>query len=169
MKTLIAKWNIQKIYHFTDKSNLKSIKTHGLLSLEEIDKMNIAVSKYGGNDWSHEADKQKGLDKYIHLSFRDNHPMLYTKVKSGEIKDPYILEICPSMMIVEGVLFTDDVSNKSGIVPFNSTFFEIKLDCNILFEHTDWRDETIQQRLKKAEKSEILIPNHIPINKILNI
>lgn len=168
MKDIIRLWNIKKIYHFTDASNLESIMKYGLLSLEEIEQRGIAA-QHGGNKLSRDEDKRKGLHKYIHLSFTDNHPMLYIKLQAGEIKEPRILFISSAVMLEPGVLFTNDVSNKSGITSFDSTSFNANIDCEVLFTHTDWLEKSIQQRRQKAEKSEILVPNHIPVDKILNI
>ncbi len=169
MERIIEKWGISCLFHFTDRSNLKNIEKYGLLSLEKIKSNNITINCFGANDWSHDADRRKELHRYVHLSFKRNHPMLYKKKQSGEIKDPVILTICPSVMLDQDTLFTADVSNKSGVSTFKFELFEDKIDCEVLFTRTNWKDEIIKKRLKQAEKSEILISNHIPWSKVIEV
>src|SRR5215217_926199 len=60
-------------YHFTDARNIESIKKHGILSTSEIRSRDIPVVT-GGNQWSLDADKIKGVDKFVHLCFFRSHP-----------------------------------------------------------------------------------------------
>ncbi len=90
----LRQYAIKHTWHFTDKSNLESIiKNRGILSLRRITDNNIAVSIYGGNQWSHDADRHKGLDSYVHLAFIDDHPMLYVAKQEGRIQEPIWLQI----------------------------------------------------------------------------
>ena len=43
------------------------------------------------------------------------------------------------------------------------------IDFEVLFTRTNWRDAAIQLRLQQAEKSEILVPDHIPLAFIRNL
>jgi hypothetical protein len=66
MITKFSQYSVKHLWHFTDKTNLDTIIKHGgLLSLEKISNEDIGVSIFGGNQWSHDADRHKGLDKYI--------------------------------------------------------------------------------------------------------
>jgi hypothetical protein len=168
MKTVIEKYKINGVWHFTDWSNIEFIKQHGLLSLAELEKREVNVPACGGNDWSHDADKIKGLDKYVHLAFVDDHPMLYRAKEDGRIKNPIWLKIDVSVLLADGVCFCADVSNKSGVPLLNSEQAKSEVDFDVLFTYMDWRNDEIQRRRQSAIKSEILIPNMIPVEKILS-
>lgn len=162
MQDLLKKYNINYFYHFTDKSNLESIEEHGLLSLKLIKEKKLNPT-YGGNDWSHDADKRIGMDSYVHLSFDMNHPMLYFSKKENRVKEHIWLKIDKSIIFMENVKFTNDVANKFGINPYDICEIEKHLDCQSLFANRpDWKSEEYQ----KARRSELLIPNYIPINLI---
>lgn len=169
MKTILKKYNIKYIQYFTDESNLDLIIKHkGLLSLAELERKGIDIPIAGGNDWSHDADKFKGLHKYIHLAFIDDHPMLFTAKQEARILKPIWLKIDSSILLEDNVRYTSDVSNKFG-VPILKPEEAIKIDFEVLFTRTDWTDPTIKERRKVAKKSEILVPNFVPIEKILDI
>lgn len=169
MQKIIEKYNIKHVWHFTDRSNIDSIKKYGLLSLDEIEKRKIIVSCYGGNDWSHDADKQNGMDHYVHLCFLAEHPMLYQAQQSGKITDPVWLGIDSSILLSDKVLFTNEVANKSGVKPFNASQAINNIDFEVLFERTDWKDPEIRERRNNAKKSEILVPVSVPLSVIKGI
>ena len=104
LEQALKHYGITSVWHFTDRSNLASIQKHGLLSLALLERNHIEVSCYGANGLSHNLDKQRGLDKFIHLSIIKDHPMQYIKQRDGIIPNPIWLEIDIS------VLF----ENKSG-------------------------------------------------------
>ena len=43
------------------------------------------------------------------------------------------------------------------------------IDFEVLYSRTNWSDVQIQQRLQQAEKSEILVPDRIPLDLIRNL
>ena len=43
------------------------------------------------------------------------------------------------------------------------------IDFTVLYTRTDWSDPAIQERLKAAEKCEVLVPELIPLSHIRNI
>src|SRR5947208_649779 len=105
-----------RFYHFTDTRNLESIRAHGgLHPLATCRDEKISIAAPGGNDWSHEADERAGLDKYVHLCLRDEHPMEYRACQDGRIIKPIYLQIDPRVIQFEGIRFSPDVSNKSGV------------------------------------------------------
>jgi hypothetical protein len=169
MKTIIKRYNISSFWHFTDRSNYESIQKHGLLSLRELERLHIDIPMPSGNDWSHDADRHKGLDAYVHLAFMDDHPMLYGLVQKGRIKGPIWLEIESSVILDTDVLFSDDVSNKSGVEVFDAERAKTEIDFDVLYTFMNWGDPEISQRRQRALKSEILIPRIVPIDKIIGI
>ena len=112
MNTIISKYSFDGIWHFTDKSNLDSIqKNKGLLALGELERRGIGIPSPGGNEWSHDADRIKGLDEYVHLAFVDDHPMLFRAKQEERIKDPIWLKIRSEIILGATVRFCSDVSS----------------------------------------------------------
>ena len=166
MKAIIEKYGFDGVWHFTDRENLESIQKHGLLSLAETQQRNIKIPKPGGNDWSYGADKIKGLDKYIHLAFVDNHPMLYVaKEKEKRLLNPVWLKIDSSVLLGEGVRFTPGVSNKKDVPILTADEAKEKIDWDALL-NDDWKRKDWDRWLD-AHKSEILVPDFISGKKIL--
>ncbi len=71
------------------------------------------------------------------------------------------------MLLGDGVRFCSDVSNKSGVAILNAEEAKEHTDFEVLFTYLDWKDPEIQERRQAAIKSEILIPDFIPIEQIL--
>ena len=161
---------IPRLYHFTDRRNLDSIRAQGGLHPQnDLVKRGVNIAAPGGNQWSRDADELKGMGRYVHLCFRSNHPMEYLARQDGRIGDSIFLEIHPSVMQFPGVMFTPDVSNKAGVQVVPIAQAAELIDFEVLYTRTDWSDQTIQQRLKQAEKYEVLVPCHIPLAHIRNI
>lgn len=168
MKTILEKFDkFDYIWHFTDRSNLDSIKQHGLLALAQANERGIKIPTPGGNSLSHNLDQEKELDKYIHLAFINKHPMLYSAKQEGRIKNPVWLKIKSSILLEDGVRFCADVANKAGVHILNAEQAKVEIDFEVLLAYTDWTDKKVQARLQAAFKSEILVPNCIPIKQIL--
>ncbi len=168
MKSIIKKYKIDCIWHFTDKSNKKSIQKYGgLLSLRELANKDIAIAVPGGNKWSHDADTTKGLDGYVHLTFVDDHPMLFKAKKEERIKNPIWVKIDVSVILAPEVRFTSDISNKTGVMILDHRKAVNEIDFEVLFARMNWSDPGINKRRQNALKSEILVPDIVPINKIL--
>jgi hypothetical protein len=162
--------HITMLYHFTDRRNLPLIRQHGgLYPMTELRRRGISVPAVGGNEWSRDADGYSGMDKYVHLCFRSNHPMEFLARQEGRIQDSIFLEIHPSVLQWPGAMFTPDVSNKSGVSTHTIAQAGTMIDFQVLYTRTDWTDPVIQQRLKQAEKCEILVPMLIPLTHIRNI
>lgn len=161
---------IPKLYHFTDRRNLDSIRAQGgLHPLSELVKKGINIPAPGGNQWSRDADELKGMGSYVHLCFRNNHPMEFIARQDGRIKDSIFLEVDPSVIKFPGVMFTPDVSNKAGVQAVSITQAAELIDFEVLYTQTDWTDQAIQQRLQQVEKYEVLVPCLIPLTHIRNI
>jgi len=160
---------ISFLYHFTDRRNLPQIlELGGLYPLAELRRQGVVVPAPGGNQWSHDADAMKGMDEYVHLCFRPKHPMEFRAREEGRIIDSVFLDVHPEVLQWEGVLFTPDVSNKSGVQRYAMEKAEELIDYEVLYTRTDWRDPAIQQRLQQAEKCEVLVPRFIPLDLIRN-
>jgi hypothetical protein len=163
-------YSVTSFYHFTDRRNVSSIREHGgLYSLAALRRMGVAIPAPGGNDWSQDADELKGLDQYVHLCFRPNHPMEYVARKDGRIGDSVYLQIHPDILRAGEVMFTADVSNKSGVEVISLAEALGIIDFKVLYTRTDWTDSEVQQRLRQAEKYELLVLDHVPMKLIRNL
>jgi hypothetical protein len=161
---------IPVLYHFTDRRNLALINEHGgLYPLTILRERGIAVPAPGGNEWSHDADAMKGMDAYVHLCFKSNHPMEYRARQDGRITDSIFLEIHPGVLQWDGVRFTAEVSNMSGVATHTMNEARTLIDFDVLYTRTNWSDPAIQARLQQAERSEILVPQLIPMQLIRNL
>ena len=92
--------------------------------------------------------------------------MLMRAREDGRIKETLFLEIDPGVLRLEGVMFTPDVANKSGIGVYPVQQVDHMIDFEVLYSRMDWRDPLIRQRLLAAEKYEILVPDLIPLSLI---
>lgn len=161
---------IKQLYHFTDRRNISLIRElGGLYSLAFLKLFGIEIPAPGGNDWSQQEDCRLGMDKYVHLCFRNNHPMEHIAKNDGRIQSSIFLNINPIVLQKPGVLFTEEVANKSGCTRYTIEQAEKIIDFEVLYQRTDWNDSSIQSRLKKVEKYEILVPDTIPMKLIRNI
>lgn len=155
-------------YHFTDETNLPSIQNHGLLSMHEMRRLGIGMVP-GGNEWSLDADKRSGMDRYVHLCFFEEHPMEYIAKKEGRISRTRFLRIDPNVLTIEGALITKEVANKAGVQPRPASEMVEELDLEVIYTRTDWKDPKVQVRLREARKNELLVPAHIPTELIRNL
>jgi hypothetical protein len=89
--------------------------------------------------------------------------------ENKHIGDTVFLQIHPEVLKFDGVKFTPGVSNKSGVQIHSIEEAKKLIDFEVLYTRTDWNDSTIQYRLQQAEKCEILVPDHIPLEFIRNI
>lgn len=161
---------IPVLYHFTDRRNLPVIrKLRGLYPLAELRRKGVEIPAPGGNVWSHDANGMKGMDEYVHLCFRSSHPMEYVARQEGRIVDSIFLQVHPEVLQWEGVRFTPDVANKSGVKVYGIDEAREMIDYEVLYTRTDWRDPAIRQRLQAAEKCEVLVPRFIPLELIRNL
>jgi hypothetical protein len=89
--------------------------------------------------------------------------------QDGRIVDSIFLEIHPAVLQFAGVKFTDDVSNKAGVILRDIADAGALIDFQVLYTRTDWTDSAVLQRLQQAEKCEVLVPECIPLTHIRNL
>ncbi|NDY55736.1 DUF4433 domain-containing protein [Desulfovibrio sulfodismutans] len=166
----LSERNVFHVYHFTDKSNIDSIiNLGGLYSLSTIKQNNICDVCFGGNQWSHDADTRIGLDTYVHLCFLKDHPMEFRARQEGRINTTCWLEISIDVLQLPGVMYTNDVSNKTGVLALTNVQAKEIIDLFGIYERLDFSIEENKIRKNQAKKSEILVPTHVPLQLIKNI
>ena len=78
---------IKKLYHFTDASNIESIRQHGLRSASNLIESSME-SKMNSDDLSRSLDASANLENFVRLSFCSNNPMMYAAYDEGRISQP---------------------------------------------------------------------------------
>ena len=159
----LQKHDIKSVWHFTDKSNLKSIEKYGILALTEIIKNDVDVSHFGADSLSHNLDMQYGLDKYVHLSFIDDHPMYHVAKRRGSIVSPVWIELDLALIFEKTTIFSDKVANGRNAKRFNINDIErmIDFDTMLMQYNTESR--------RNARKAEIMVANKISTDQILGV
>lgn len=166
-KELLDHHNIKKLYHFTDRDNLKSIIDNGgLYSWADCEAKNISIPKPGGGDLSRSLDRRDYLQNYVRVSFTTEHPMMYVAMNDGRITNPVILEIDPEVIYDSDTKFADRNATRNGANVGNSfeDFKKIHFSSVKARKHFDLEPE--EQPFFQAE---VLVKNYIPLDKILNI
>lgn len=114
-KELLDYYNIKKLYHFTDRDNIKSIIDNGgLYSWADCEAKNISIPKPGGGDLSKSLDRRDNLQNYVRVSFTTQHPMMYVAMNDGRITNPVILEIDPNVIYDSDTKFADRNATRNG-------------------------------------------------------
>jgi hypothetical protein len=159
----LARFKPPAFFHFTDKRNIPSIREHGLCSLCEISNRGISVVAPGGNDLSQRLDRERGLDRFVHLGFHSEHPMEYdAKIVKKHIQDTVFIQVSPDVIKWDGVRFTPVVANSNGCQQFTLDKAMKEMDFPVIYDGLSWRDPSVNKRLQLTKKYEVLIPNSIP-------
>ena len=158
---------VKKLYHFTDRSNLDSIrKQGGLYSWDYMYRNKIPISRQGGDQLSKMLDTRRGLQNYVRLSVCNNHPMMFHAKKEKRLIEPVILEIDPAVVTWYQTLFADRNANSNehlrgtSLEALKRIHFESCLKPNP-FELDD--------NEKPFYQAEILVWEFVPSKYILNL
>lgn len=159
------------LLHFTDERNLPSIRdSGGLFSTATLRQAQIEFHP-GGDAASLALDTGCGMDQYVHLCFRGAHPMAHRVVERNPGIRLKYLRIDRSILYEPGVMFVAGVGYAHGVnpIPAADAAAQGMIDFDVLFTWMDWRDAEIQARRRAAELSEILVPEHVALDKITNM
>jgi hypothetical protein len=105
------------LYHFTDSRNIPSIwELGGLWSTAKLREMGVEFHP-GGNQHSLDADRMFGMDEFVHLCFRMQHPLAYLASQDGRVAKLQWIYIDDAQGIfeLEGARYCPEVANKSGV------------------------------------------------------
>ena len=143
------------LFHFTDASNVESIRKHGLLSASSITKQEL-VSTMNSDELSRNLDQACGLQDYVRLSFNANNPMRFVAVKEKRVTRPVIVVIKLEVVSRSGVLFSDcNATRKDAVIsprPEVVSFDVVKASNQ--FE--------VKQSLRHLYQAEVLVPSPLP-------
>ena len=157
---------VTKLYHFTDRANLQSIKANGgLCSWKYCERNGIMISRPGSTQSSRNLDSYKGLENYVRVSFVSDNPMMYVAEKEGRIYNPVVLEISPEVIFKKETKFTNQNAVKNGVTAFSS-FEQFKF---IRFDLFHWRYFDLDDDVKSYYQAEVLVLDKIPLEFITNI
>lgn len=163
--------NVACFYHFTEKSNLQSIRKYrGLYSWYYCKQKNILIPSPGGDYDSRNLDVRHGLQDYVRLSFCHKHPMAYVKrneaLKRNEYKDFVILHIA---IDVAGFMDTQfsDMNAADNRENHGGSYQDLK-NVNIPLTKSNYL-AIIDPLLKKQYQAECMVKTFIPIEYIVNI
>ena len=157
------------LYHFTDSRNLQSIvDLDGLWSTAKLREMGIDFHA-GGNQQSLEADEMFGMDQYVHLCLTQKHPLAHLCQRDGRIEKLEWLYIDnpEAIFTIEGVRYCSEVANKSGAEHYPIDYAREHFDESVLFDYHPWEVGDNYARRVAAEKCEILVPDHLPLQYFL--
>jgi ssDNA thymidine ADP-ribosyltransferase, DarT len=162
---------IPHLYHFTDVSNLPSIReADGLLStalLREVKQEFCA----GGDDDSLVLDIRCGMDKYVHLCFDERHPMAYRLKERKPDANLIYLKVDRAILHQPDVMFSTGVgyANNAEVVTLVQAVERQLIDFEVMYTRMDWRVLEIQRRRRSAELCEILVPDYVALKFIKNM
>ena len=112
----IRNHGIRCLYHFTDSSNLPSIKHSGLMSASELLQQSIPA-RMNSDETSRKLDTAAGLKNFVRLSFCARNPMMYVAKKEGRISNPVVLRIKLEAVSRPGVMFSNcNATRKDAIL-----------------------------------------------------
>ena len=140
-----------------------------MFPLAQLEAAGLEIPAPGSDEGSRYVDRQRNLHHYVHLCFKSNHPMEYVARQEGRIGDTIFLQVHPSVLQWDGVLFCPGMANTNGITFHTMDEARDIIDFNVLYTRTNWSDPVVQQRLQTAEKYEILVPMVIPLDLIRNL
>lgn len=160
--------NVNYLYHFTDESNLKSIKENGgLYSWWMAEKLGISITKPGGNDTSKSLDRHHKLQNHVRLSFCHQHPMKFHPDVKARIPNPVILKISTEVVFFKETLFSDmnaaaNVHSHGGDL---TNLKRVKFDI-IKKPYSEVKEDLVSKPYYQAE---VLVKAFIPAKFILNL
>ncbi len=161
----IKYYGIECLYHFTDRSNIQSIRDQeGLLSWKEADRRGVKINYPGGSKLSRELDERDGLGDYVRLCFHPDHPMKFVAQRDGRIPDPVILKISLDVVAWSSTLFSNKNATTKGAI-FGGELKHFKeIDFNVLSAGR-WTNEDEKHKFQ----AEVLIETFLPKRYIINL
>lgn len=164
---------ISCFYHFTDRSNLPSIRQRGgLFSWAYCKKQGWQINRPGGSSESRGLDMAAGKQDFVRLSYNKEHPMLFIAKKEGRIEDPVYLVIDVEVAYLKNTEFSDkNAAARTKYQPkigrslehLGNTRFDI-LEKAKRMKHYNLEDQE-----KPYNQAEVLVKAWVPARYIKNL
>ena len=164
-KNFLVQNEIDRLYHFSNRQNLASIRMYGICSISEMARIGISPH-YSSSDASRVIDNNKQLSDYVHLGYERQPPMLYIALIEGRLYDYVIFEISPEVIFHKGTKFSDinAVANDANISSDINFFLNLPFSS---FHNKKYSN--LPEQSKRKYQAEVLVKNKIPTKLILNI
>lgn len=156
---------IGSLYHFTDKSNIDSIKRLGLISNEELVNKGYKV-KYASSSDSRQIDKEMGLSRFVRLSFTKYHPMMYTAMTAYGL-NPVVIEFNPLIALMPGVFFSDRNCLKNGANLGQSALDLSKVRFSTINDGVAYYNKSLDDKMYC--QAEVIVKDRVGAEFITNI
>lgn len=155
---------IIKLYHFTDRRNLNSIREQGgLFSWYYCEQKSIEIARTGGNRTSRQLDKNYSLEDYVRLSFCDDHPMKFRLETEGY--NLVMLEIDPEVVYWKYTCFSNMNATDSSHIHGPALEDLERINFDAARQHFVKNDSPNF----KEHQAEVLVKTWVPLKYILNI
>ena len=165
LQKVLQENNITILYHFTDHSNLKSIKENGgLYSWHYCDMNNIVIPMTGNSSLGRSLDLEFGLSDFVRLSFIKDHPMKHVAINEGRITKPYLLKVSIEVCYFENTRFSDMNAADRRHINEDSVDFLSSLRFDLFLR----RYFDLNPIEKKQHQAEVLVKTWIPAEYITN-
>lgn len=160
-RRILEENGVRRLYHFTNRENLASIRKHGgLFSWFYCELNDWDIPSPGGNPDSRSLDVWYGLHDYVRLSFCSDHPM-QARLDGNLV----LLEIDPDAALWEGTLYSDmnaaDSMHRHGD--------DLDMLRNIHFDATKKTYVSQCDPDFKYHQAEVMVRTHVPSRYILNL
>ncbi|NOX48743.1 MAG: DUF4433 domain-containing protein [Chlorobi bacterium] len=164
---LLLDKGVTRLYHFTDRDNLASIRQMGgLYSWEYLLLNNVDIPRPGSSQLSRMLDQRYALQNYVRTSFCKDHPMMHIALNEGRIHHAVLLEIDPVVVTFEPTLFSDMNATKNGHKRGNilKDLRRVKFDVCLQVNYFNIKEEE-----KPYYQAEVMVKEFIPEKYIMNI
>ena len=167
IQRLLERNNITTIYHYTDRSNIKSIiEFNGLFSwiyLEESENIPLPMHSRATEDYPNAFNL--GVENFINLSFVKDHPGMHIAVREKRINDPVILNISLEVCYWENTKFTTmNYADRKSMIGNGIHILE-----NCRFDLFNRNYLNLIEDERKFYQAEVLVKTWIPLEYISNI
>lgn len=156
---------VSYFYHFTDESNLSSIRRYGgLFSWEYCVNHDIHIPNAGGDGQSRDLDCRHRLQDYVRLSFCTDHPMAYVvnKRTGGQL---VLLKIKIDVATFLDTQFSN-INAADNNVSHGASFADLRA---VNIEATKERYVNRQSPIFAEHQAECMVKTFLPIEYIVNI
>ena len=116
-ESFLTKNDIDYLFHFTAIENVHSIEKNSICSIGYLEDHGISVSKFASSSESRLIDRSKNLRNYVHLSFEQKNPMIFTVLREGRLADYKVYKIDTQVLFLENTMYSKGNVAQNGVYP----------------------------------------------------